>query len=72
MASPLCCTGNSRVPSGRWTSSKAPGLIDGRYPYLFAVRDLASGMQLHWEPVVAMTAEETMAALPQRKGLSHE
>jgi transposase len=35
----------------------APCLIDGRYPYLLAVRDLASGLQLLWQPVIALTAD---------------
>jgi transposase InsO family protein len=43
--------------------SKAPVPIDGLYPYLLAVRDLASGQQLLWEPVMTMTAAETTAAL---------
>jgi len=37
--------------------------IDGRYPYLFAVRDLASRCQLAWEPVAAQTAEQAIAVL---------
>ena len=31
--------------------------IEGRYPYLLAVRDLASGRQLLWRPVEAATGE---------------
>jgi transposase InsO family protein len=40
--------------------------IEGRYPYLLAVRDLASGRQLLWRPVEAATAAvagEALAAL---------
>ena len=37
--------------------------IDGRFPYLLAVRDLASGYQLLWQPVMATTADVVIAAL---------
>jgi transposase InsO family protein len=37
--------------------------IDGRYPYLLAVRDLASGYQLGWLPVPAASAAVTVAVL---------
>jgi transposase InsO family protein len=40
--------------------------VDGRYPYLLAVRDLASGYQLLWRPVEAATgaaARDALAAL---------
>jgi transposase-like protein len=37
--------------------------IDGRYPYLLAVRDLASGQQLLWQPVLAPTAAVVQAEL---------
>jgi transposase InsO family protein len=52
-------------PGSVWAMdfSEAPLPIDGVYPYLLAVRDLASGMQLLWEPVATMTADVTMAAL---------
>jgi transposase InsO family protein len=43
--------------------AQAPTAIDGRYPYLLAVRDLASGQQLLWEPVPALTATVTMTWL---------
>jgi transposase InsO family protein len=36
--------------------AEAPTLIDGRYRYLLAVRDLASGQTLLWQPVEAPTA----------------
>jgi hypothetical protein len=44
--------------------AQAPCLIDGIYPYLLAVRDLASGQQLLWQPVLAPTAEVVLAELP--------
>jgi transposase InsO family protein len=37
--------------------------VDGLYPYLLAVRDLASGYQLAWLPVSAPTAAVTEAVL---------
>jgi len=43
--------------------SESPRPIDGVYPYLLAVRDLASGQQLLWQPVATMTAEVAMAEL---------
>lgn len=43
--------------------SEAPQPIDGLYPYLLAVRDLASHQQLLWRPVLAPTAEATIEAL---------
>jgi len=48
-----------RCPGTVWAAdfAEAPCLIDGRYPYLLAVRDLASGQQLLWQPVMALTAE---------------
>jgi putative transposase len=39
--------------------------IDGRFPYLLAVRDLASGYVLAWLPVTAATAAVTRALLAQ-------
>jgi hypothetical protein len=42
----------------------APSLIDGIYSYLLAVRDLASGQQLLWQPLLAPTAEVVRAELP--------
>jgi len=47
-------------------------LIDDRYPYLFAVRDLSSGQQLLWQPVVdvtAATAERALEALFAEHGV---
>jgi len=43
--------------------SEAPHPIDGIYPYLFAVRDLASHRQLSWIPFRGETALETIAVL---------
>ena len=39
--------------------------VDGIYPYLLAVRDLASSRQLAWHPVKTMTAEETLPILQE-------
>jgi transposase InsO family protein len=43
--------------------AQAPSAIDGQYPYLFAVRDLASGCQLLWLPVEAESAAAIIDAL---------
>jgi transposase InsO family protein len=43
--------------------TKAPHLIDGIYPYVFAVRDLASGWLLAWRPVVDLEAATAQAEL---------
>jgi transposase InsO family protein len=40
-----------------------PTPVDGRYPSLLAVRDLASGRQLLWQPLAAATAEAARSAL---------
>jgi transposase-like protein len=55
-----------RRPGSVWAAdfAQAPCLIDGRYSYLLAVRDLASGQQLLWQPVAALTAEALLAELP--------
>ena len=37
--------------------------VDGLYPYVLAVRNLASGYQLAWLPLAEATAEATQAAL---------
>jgi transposase InsO family protein len=57
----LCWTLAGRV----WAMDHAqpPEPIDGRFPRLLAVRDLASGMQLAWLPVEDETAETTAAVL---------
>jgi transposase InsO family protein len=53
------------VPGTVWAMdfSEAVQPIDGLYPYLLAVRDLASGYQLLWSPVRSPSAEETILAL---------
>jgi Integrase core domain len=43
--------------------TKVKHLIDGIYPYIFAVRDLASGLQLAWRPVLALDAATAQAEL---------
>jgi transposase InsO family protein len=43
--------------------AQPPRPIDGRYGYLLAVRDLASGQQLLWQPVREATAAVTCQAL---------
>jgi len=45
------------------TKQVAVSPIDGCWPYLLAVRDLASGYQLAWLPVPDETAETTISAL---------
>jgi hypothetical protein len=52
-------------PGSVWAMdfAQAPCLIDGRYQYALAVRDLASGQQLLWQPVMALTAEVVLAEL---------
>ena len=43
--------------------SEAPFPIDGQYRDIFAVRDLASGRQLAWEPIAAQDAAQVIALL---------
>jgi Integrase core domain len=43
--------------------AEAPAPVDGRFPYLLAVRDLASGMTLLWQPVEHATATNAAALL---------
>jgi transposase InsO family protein len=43
--------------------SEAPGLIDGVYPAILAVRDLSSGYQLAWLPVPDTEAASTALVL---------
>jgi transposase InsO family protein len=53
-------------PPGRvWAMdyAEAPDWIDGRYRYILAVRDLASGQQLLWLPMAEATAASTQAQL---------
>jgi transposase InsO family protein len=54
-----------QLPGTAWAMdfAEAPMLIDGIYPYLLAVRDLASGKQLLWRPVLAQSAEVLRAEL---------
>ena len=56
----------------RWTTpgtvwamdhTQPPGLIDGVHPSVFAVRDLASGCQLAWHPLIAESARHTIQVL---------
>ena len=53
-------------PGTVWAAdfAQAPCLIDGQYRYVLAVRDLASGLQLLWQPVAAPTAEVLLTELP--------
>jgi transposase InsO family protein len=43
--------------------AEPPTPIDGRFDYLLAVRDLASGLQLLWQPVEASTGANAASAL---------
>lgn len=43
--------------------AEPPRAVDACFPYLLAVRDLASGQQLLWLPVTNETAETAIAAL---------
>lgn len=43
--------------------SQPPRPIDGSYPQILAVRDLASGMQLAWTPVLDATVTEALQVL---------
>jgi transposase InsO family protein len=49
--------------------SEPASAIDGRWPYILAVRDLASGCQVAWLPVLDESAETTINAL---EGLFYE
>lgn len=53
------------VPGRVWAIDYAGPVppIDGQYPNLLAVRDLASGMQLLWQPVEAATGDNAAQAL---------
>jgi transposase InsO family protein len=53
------------TPGAVWAMdfAEAPNPIDGIHPYLFAVRDLASGQQLLWLPVPALSADVAVVAL---------
>ena len=54
-----------QIPGTVWAMdfTQPPRPIDGIYPYLLAVRDLASHQQLLWLPVFDMTADTTIEAL---------
>jgi transposase InsO family protein len=54
-----------RRPGTVWAidHSEPPRPIDGCYPQILAVRDLANGMQLAWTPVPNATAEEALLVL---------
>jgi hypothetical protein len=54
-----------QVPGSVWAAdfAQAPQPIDGRYPYLLAVRDLASGRQLLWLPVMLANSDAILRAL---------
>jgi hypothetical protein len=43
--------------------SQARYSVDGIYPYIFAVRDLASHRQLAWQPVASEKADEVLRVL---------
>jgi transposase InsO family protein len=51
-------------PSARGAAYSLPP-IDGKFPYLLAVRDLASGYQLCWQPVPQTTAAVACAVLKE-------
>ena len=52
-------------PGSVWAidHSQPPRPIDGCYPQILAIRDLASGMQLAWTPVVDATTAEALPVL---------
>jgi hypothetical protein len=54
-----------QVPGSVWAMdfTEAPAAIDGLFPYVLAVRDLASGRQLLWLPIRAGNGQETRWAL---------
>jgi transposase InsO family protein len=49
-------------PSGYGSAHTLPP-IAGRYPYVLAVRDLASGLMLAWQPLPGLTEEVTAETL---------
>ena len=53
------------LPGAVWAidHSQPPASIDGCYPQILAIRDLASGMQLAWTAVPNATAAEALAVL---------
>jgi len=52
-------------PGAVWAADFAwpPAAIEGRYPRLLSVRDLASGVQLAWQPAAGETATSACAVL---------
>lgn len=54
-----------QVPGSVWAMdfAEAPSAIDGLYPYLLAVRDLASGYTLLWLPVRDLTVQSVLPHL---------
>jgi transposase InsO family protein len=54
-----------QVPGVVWAAdfAEAPQPIDGLYPYLLAVRDLASGRQLLWLPTLQADSWQVVQAL---------
>jgi transposase InsO family protein len=61
---PLCVL-EWTTPGRVWAMDFAdpPAPVDGRFPNLLAVRDLASGRQLLWQPLPAATADAARSAL---------
>jgi transposase InsO family protein len=60
----LRCELHWPVPGTVWAMdfTEVSPAIDGQYPYVLAVRDLASGMQLSWQPVRDLSVD---AVLPE-------
>jgi transposase InsO family protein len=60
----LLCELHWAVPGAVWALdlTEVSPVIDGRYRYVLAVRDLASGMQLSWQPVADLSVA---AVLPE-------
>src|SRR5205807_2895655 len=58
------CELHWHVPGAVWAMdfTEVRQWIDGRYRYVFAVRDLASGLQLAWRPVPDLSVA---AVLPE-------
>lgn len=54
-----------KCPGSVWAidHTKPPAPVDGRFPYILSVRDLASGLELAWQPVTDYTAETTIAVV---------
>jgi transposase InsO family protein len=52
-----------RVWAADFTEASCAGAASTLLPYVLAVRDLASGLMLAWQPLPALTEEVTRAAL---------